>query len=340
MAGRLFGGFKLSSVSIISSLILGALQPSVDSVYVHKGAVTVQTPTCADENIGHDSSVVKTYASSFGGSSCDPKSGAGRLGHVSNLFWCPSKPNPYEYFQISLDGGPTKLGGIRMQGTVTKFEIGYALNDIDSQYMMYHRRDSVVVFTNEPKAGSDPTWTHRLRVPGQALIQTNKDGYGFPFAQHIRIYPKEWVGGMAANTFTMKVDLITCVACGDGFWDRTEECDDGNLIDGDGCSGIQAKILGTKGPCSKETHLGLFWCEPMTEGPRRGNAIGDCLYRKDRATGTHSTRGGHRTLKAPQGMYFASKHYDDRGGVSTGGYNSGILPLCDGVVCDGQNANG
>ena len=45
-------------------------------------------------------------------------------------------------------------------------------------------------------------------------------------------------------------------------------------------------------------------------------------------------------LKDPQKMYFASKHYDDRGGISTGGYNSGILPLCDGVVCDGQTLPG
>ena len=322
-------------------LLLVLHAKSGDCIYVHTGAVTTQTATCGDVNIGAAGTLVLTEASSFGGTACDPRLGAGRIGHVSALFWCPSKPNPYEYYQISLDGGPTKLGGLHMQGTVTKFEVGYALNDIDSQYMMYHERDQLAVFTNAPQPNVvDPTWTHKFRMPGQALIQIQKEGMGYPLAQHIRIYPKEWQGGVGAATFKMKVDIIACVACGDGFTDRTEQCDDGNLVDGDGCSGVNAVILGTDSPCSRETNLGLFWCEPMTDGPRRGNAIGDCLYRKDRATGTHSTRGGHRVLQDPQKMYFASKHYDDRGGISTGGYNSGILPLCDGVVCDGQNPYG
>ena len=58
------------------------------------------------------------------------------------------------------------------------------------------------------------------------------------------------------------------------------------------------------------------------------------MYRADRATGL----GGEHVTKAPQKRYYTEKHYyADRGGISTGGYNSGILPLCDGVVCDGQN---
>ena len=136
-----------------------------------------------------------------------------------------------------------------------------------------------------------------------------------------------------SSELLMKVDIIECIGCGDGFRDRTEECDDGNMIDGDGCSGRDSVILGYKKLCSIETHLGLFWCEPKTAGPRRGNALGDCLNRAERATGT--SVGGEHITKSPQKRYYAEKHYSDRGSISTGGYSSGILPLCDGVSFGG-----
>jgi cysteine-rich repeat protein len=68
----------------------------------------------------------------------------------------------------------------------------------------------------------------------------------YPFVQHIRFHPKKWEGA----ELKMKVDLLECIACGDGFTDRSEECDDGNLIDGDGCSGSNAVRLGYPKPCT------------------------------------------------------------------------------------------
>ena len=309
------------------------------TIYVHVGAVTGQAKTCASLGIGSPASKARTAASSFGGDACDPQRGAGRIGNTS---WCPRKANPYEYFQVSLDGGPTKLSAFSMQGTVTEFEVAYALNDIDTQYTRYRQNDAVVRFAN-PQDGNT-TWRHTFSVPGSNQIHLHAAGKGLPLAQFVRFYPKRWLNMRpdgTSDTFSMKVDLESCVACGDGFWDRTEDCDDGNMIDGDGCSGTNSLILGYPKPCTKETHLGLFWCEPRTEGPRRGNALGDCLYRQDAAAGALTDgHGSSRVMREPQKRYYASGHYDRRGGISTGGYNSGILPLCNGVVCDGQNPFG
>lgn len=335
-------------------LLFLLLLPTTHAIYVHHGAVHSQSIQCRQMYLGKSNSTERVTTSSFG-PSCDPKLGAGRLEIPTNVglpyrvtpYWCPSKPNPYEYFQISLKEGPTKLGGFLMQGNVETFEMKYSLNDIDSQYAYYREQDHVRLFRNTPDrittipgiVGGLPIHKHNLTIRGSALIQQNVDAMGFPLAQHVRFYPKTWTGGQAgSNGLYLKVDLLECIACGDGFRDRSEECDDGNMVDGDGCSGSNAIKLGYKASCSMETHLGLFWCEPRTDGPRRGNALGDCLYRADRATGT--SLGGEHVTKAPQKRYYAEKHYADRGGISTGGYNSGILPLCDGVVCDGQNPNG
>ena len=51
----------------------------------------------------------------------------------------------------------------------------------------------------------------------------------------------------------MQVDLIYCVACGDGFRDTTEECDDGNMIDGDGCSGRNVVVMATSRHAPEKT---------------------------------------------------------------------------------------
>jgi cysteine-rich repeat protein len=320
-------------------------------VYVHKAGVTTQIIPCKRMYIGKTNSTEKISTSSYSKNRCDPLAGAGRLEIPSNVglrrrntnYWCPSKANMYEYLQVSLKEGPTKIGGFLMQGTVTEFEVRYSLNDVESQYFVYREKDGIKKFNNTVDHIFDtsaskpgfPVYKHFMYTPGSAYIQTNKQGMSHPFAQHVRFYPKKWKEGAE---ILMKVDLLECIACGDGFTDRTEECDDGNMVDGDGCSGADAVRLGYPKPCTMETHLGQFWCEDMTDGPRRGNAIGDCLYRTDHATGT--TVGGERYPKAPQKRYYAARHYIDRGGISTGGYNSGILPLCDGVVCDGQNPYG
>jgi cysteine-rich repeat protein len=163
------------------------------------------------------------------------------------------------------------------------------------------------------------------------LVPCHATGMSYPFVQHIRFHPKKWEGA----ELKMKVDLLECIACGDGFTDRSEECDDGNLIDGDGCSGSNAVRLGYPKPCTMETNQGKFWCESMTDGPVRGNAKGDCLYRKTPGTGTLNYQPEHVSNRE-----FAEKHYVDRGGISSGGYNSGILPICDGETCGGQNPYG
>ena len=357
--------------------------------------------------IGKSNATERSTASSFG-AACDPRNHAGRIEvptnvgliHQTTPYWCPSKANPYEYYQISLKEGPTKIGGFLIQGTVTEFEVSYSLNDVNSQYFLYREFDAVRSFTNTPNkifpiAGleaSRSVYKHTMTAPGSANIQSHKPSMSHPLAQFIRFHPKKWKEG---EDLLMKIDLLECVACGDGFRDRMEECDDGNLVDGDGCSGANAVKLGYKSPCSMETHLGMFWCEDRTDGPRRGNALGDCLYRADRATGTNV--GGEHVTKAPQPRHFAEMHYADRGGISTGfvdvvlcffsspivfffffffdyyslllfwcvfdcflfdyffdyslllfcsllhccsGYNNGILPICDGVVCDGQAPGG
>lgn len=332
-------------MSITYFFLLLLIPYHTNSVYIHTGGVTTQSITCARMYIGK-SNATETITTSSYTSICDPEAGAGRieipsdigLPHRTTPYWCPSKANPYEYLQISLKEGPTKVGGFLMQGTVTEFEVSYSLNDVDSQYYHYRIRDHVSLFRNTPDrtittsgAMDLPVYKHNMSTPGSALIQSHKPDMSYPFVQHIRFHPKKWEGA----ELKMKVDLLECIACGDGFTDRSEECDDGNLIDGDGCSGSNAVRLGYPKPCTMETNLGKFWCEDMTDGPVRGNAKGDCLYRKTPGTGTLNYRPEHISNRE-----FAEKHYVDRGGISSGGYNSGILPICDGETCGGQNPYG
>lgn len=297
----LTAAFVLSAASVCSA------------VYVHTGDVEVLTTPCYNASIGASNSTEVLWASSWGAGTCDPASGAGRLGRS---FWCPSTPNPYEYLQVSFADGATKIAGIYISGTVTEFTIATALNDIDQQYVMYKERDRVRVFREAQHQSETAVRFH---------------SFDETIVKHVRIYPLKWTGA----TIKLQLDLLRCVACGDGFWDATEECDDGNMIDGDGCSGVNAKVLGYAGPCSKETKLGQFWCEPRTEGPNRGNDLNDCLYRRN--TGNE----GRRAVGPPQKRHYAEKHYADRDYLTTGGYNSGILAVCDGNnPCDGQNPLG
>ncbi len=43
-----------------------------------------------------------------------------------------------------------------------------------------------------------------------------------------------------------------CIRCGDGVVDAGEDCDDGNMLDGDGCSSVGFE----KGPCHLPVGLG------------------------------------------------------------------------------------
>ena len=74
-------------------------------------------------------------------------------------------------------------------------------------------------------------------------------------ARWFRITPVAW-----HNRIALKVELTRCVVCGDGFWDISEGCEDGNLMGGDGCSPL----------CWKESDKQVFgapdpavdWCHP------------------------------------------------------------------------------
>jgi cysteine-rich repeat protein len=66
----------------------------------------------------------------------------------------------------------------------------------------------------------------------------------------LRVYPVTWNGTKIALRF----DVLRRLECGDGFWDEMQEnCDDGNVVSGDGCSGTSGEWQGTVGPCEKET---------------------------------------------------------------------------------------
>ena len=197
-------------VSICLLLLLHV--PTTTPVYIHTGGVTTQTLACNRMYIGKSNATERVSTSSFGtsisGGSCDPQLGAGRIEIPSNIglpyrqtnFWCPSKANPYEFFQITLKEGPTKLGGFLMQGSVTKFQVKYALNDVDSQYYDYRVQDKAYLFENTNDKiitingiSGGSVYKHTLKIPGSALIQQNVPGMGFPLAQHIRFYPKDWI---------------------------------------------------------------------------------------------------------------------------------------------------
>eukprot|EP00949_MAST-11_sp_MAST-11-sp1_P002324 g2324.t1 len=251
---------------------------------------------------------------------CDHMQGAGLINGTETKVWCPRKDTPYEYYQISIKGSGTKIGGIIIQGDtagyVTKFAVSTWTGDNPYDYTLeipYAEMDSVREFTVNTSSATMLTMRH---TP----------------AAHIRIYPLEWVGRIR-----LSVDIISCTVCGDGFLDVTEECDDGNLLDGDGCSGIESKKYGLPRACMQETRNGAFWCEPKTDGGARSNPSGDCLYktntRMDVAGGTARPPGGSAP---PQKRFYADEHYNNRDHCSTGDFNSGILPLCDGEVCDGQ----
>ena len=66
-------------------------------------------------------------------------------------------------------------------------------------------------------------------------------------------------------------------------------------------------------------------CTATTTG--RGNVLDDCVRRR-------------RVVEPGQTRHNAQAHYEARGHISSGGFNSGILPLCDGESCDGQDPFG
>ena len=77
----------------------------------------------------------------------------------------------------------------------------------------------------------------------------------------------------------------------------------------------------------KETDNGRNWCEDGSDGSNRGNVLDDCVRRR-------------RVVEPGQTRHNAQAHYEARGHISSGGFNSGILPLCDGESCDGQDPFG
>ncbi len=258
---------------------------------------------CYDINVRSSTNTnVSIIASSFG-KECSEDLGAGR-----SIPWCPTYDSVEQFYQIKITHGPTRIESIRTKGTkdgfISSFIILTSLHPSDTEFFIYTERDEVVVF----KQNNYMDTTHMLHNTT---------------LRYIRLIPLTWVGKIR-----LQIELHKCWYCGDGFWDQAdEECDDGGNLDLDGCSGYKSHLYGLPRGCMKETNNGRNWCEDGSDGSNRGNVLDDCVQRR-------------RVVEPEQTRHNAQHHYEARGGVSSNGFNSGILPLCDGESCDGQDPFG
>ena len=259
---------------------------------------------CYDMNVGSRTNPNITTTASSWGQECPEDAGAGR-----STPWCPTHDSFEEYFQLHVVHGPTRVNQLHVKGTlegyISSFVVKTSIYGLDTELFTYTERDQVVVFqvTNH-------SW-HTFSLHNTTL-------------RNLRIIPLTYVGKIR-----LQVEMTKCFECGDGFWDQAdEECDDGNTLDLDGCSGNKNHLYGVPRGCMRETLNGRHWCEPRSDGSNRGNVLDDCVMKR-RVVNPEQTR--HSSAQA---------RYDDRGGISSSGFNSGILPLCDGVSCDGQDLFG
>ncbi|MGB5810169.1 MAG: DUF4215 domain-containing protein [Polyangiales bacterium] len=147
-------------------------------------------------------------------------------------------------------------------------------------------------------------------------------------------------------------DPVTCPICGDGVVAGTEECDDGNGLDGDGCAGICAVEAGYN--CSGSPSIGWPLCGDGqiigTETCDDGNGSDDdgcsmfCQVESGwECTGVPSTC----TEYCGDGVLVGSEICDD----GNFNYGDGCRPTCtpevcgDGIIdpgeaCDDQNVTG
>jgi cysteine-rich repeat protein len=200
-------------------------------------------------------------SSSFSSVAHSPRlSGAGRLN--SSVPWIPAQQTPYEFVQISfpfatLISHVSTRGGGSYGGWVTKFKISTSIDG--SSWNWYTILDS------EPKiftANTDENTIVRHQLYGEFALQSTFAPKGKAvlnkqaplLAKFFRLYPVEWNSTLLKDKkIALRLDILRRVECGDGVWDEmNEQCEDGNTISGDGCSGISGKWSGTSGPCQPE----------------------------------------------------------------------------------------
>ena len=177
----------------------------------------------------------------------DPRLGSARLFNTSaNAAWKPTANTPFEYLQVSFPG-PTEIERILLQGSETAgggsvlaFHIYWS--DDGKLFYIYKRRDKPITFECKNRTFVDEI------IFNQTIDTTVEQQYPLR-GKYFRLVPQKWEKAIA-----LRVEYIRRVNCGDGFTDFLEECDDTNILSGDGCSGYDAKHTGSPlGPCSIET---------------------------------------------------------------------------------------
>jgi len=133
--------------------------------------------------------------------------------------------------------------------------------------------------------------------------------------------------------------------CGDGDQSATEACDDGNVVDGDGCSAACRIEIGY-GPCVDDDEcVANGRCDGATQlCVARCNTNGDCDDANDCTTDTCNTASGiceHAAINAGQpcddGQFCTANTVCDSSGACQGGDAVGCsqpADYCQEAVCD------
>lgn len=214
-------------------------------------ALTMSFPAGMQQGVTNSYGVVYNVSRDWMSSSSymydrDPRLGAGRLHNTStNAAWMPTADTPYEFLEISFPG-PTEIEQILIQGSekadggnILSFNIHWS--EDGEKYYIYTRRDKPITFKCKNK-----TYTDEI-IFNETIDTTIEQGYPLR-GKHFRIVPQSWNISIA-----IRIEYIRKVNCGDGFTDFLEECDDTNILSGDGCSGYDGKHTGSPlGPCSIE----------------------------------------------------------------------------------------
>jgi len=213
------------------------------------------------------------------------KAGAGRLN--SSVPWIPAQHTPYEFVEVTFPSATlishisTRGGGV-YGAWVESFRVSTSIDGINWKWYKLGGDPSA-----DPHlfvANTDEETIVRHQLFGEFLIESLHGSGGKSQLRHLapllvrrfRIYPTTWNATLLADVkIAMRFDLLRRVECGDGVWDEMNEgCEDGNVIHGDGCSGITGDWRGTQGPCEPELETKRMeynkktthWCHPSALG--------------------------------------------------------------------------
>lgn len=137
------------------------------------------------------------------------------------------------------------LEGVKIQDTLTS-NLDYMgsftkniLNDVDGQGIDY----SWYEIPGYDETTNTLTWNAHVVSPGEegtikfeVRVLEREECGDFEIPNFFKAWSvqKDW---QYSNTITILVDDdCYCPECGNGILDEDEECDDGNLVNGDGCS--------------------------------------------------------------------------------------------------------